>query len=163
MAKTKHGYFGTKVYKLWGTIKYRCYNSNYRYYHRYGGRGIIVCDEWKNDALEFITWALANGYEEGLSIDRIDNDGNYEPINCRFVTAQVNNLNRALPKSNKSGYRGISWNNTDKCWKACLQYNKVMHNIGNFKNIEDAIVAYNNYIIINGLPTQLAVEPKDSI
>lgn len=163
MPKTKHGYFGTKIYKLWGTIKYRCYNQNYRYYHRYGGRGIVVCDEWKNDALAFINWALANGYSDGLQIDRINNDGNYEPSNCRFVTSQENNLNRSLPKSNKSGYRGVSWNKTDKCWKACLQYNNVMHNIGNFKNIEDAVDAYNNYIAENNLPHQLSeYEPKDN-
>ena len=161
MGKTKHGYFGTKVYKLWSTIKYRCYNKNYKYFNRYGGRGIIVCTEWINDPLMFINWAMKNGYKDGLTIDRINNDGNYEPSNCRFVSQQINNLNRGIPKSNKSGYRGISWNKTDKCWKACLQYNKIMHNIGNFKDIKNAIKAYNDYIVANKLPTQLALEPKE--
>ena len=165
MGKLKHGFFGTKIYKLWGSIKYRCYNKNYRYYNRYGERGITVCNDWKNDFMSFYSWAMANGYEEHLTIDRIDNDGNYEPSNCRFTTTQINNLNRSLPKNNKSGYRGISWNNTDKCWKACLQYNNKMHNIGNFKNIDEAVIAYNEYVKNNNLPHQLSdrYEPKETI
>ena len=75
-------------------MKERCSNPNNKRYDRYGGRGIKVCDEWLNDYYAFEKWALENGWSEGLAIDRIDNDGNYSPGNCRFVTAAENNQNR---------------------------------------------------------------------
>lgn len=82
--KKKHGYEGTKVYRLWSHMKERCFKEYHKSYKAYGGRGITVCDEWL-DARTFIEWALNNGYEEGLTLDRIDVNGNYEPSNCRFV------------------------------------------------------------------------------
>lgn len=92
----KHGgaiYKHRKLYKAWYTIKQRCENPNRQKYPIYGGRGIIVCDEWQ-DPNAFIEWALNNGYKEGLQIDRINNDGNYEPQNCRWVTSKENCRNR---------------------------------------------------------------------
>jgi len=71
-------------------MKQRCYNPNNRSYKTYGGRGIKVCDEWRDNFMAFHDWAIANGYEEGLTIDRIDNDGDYEPNNCRWITLQEN-------------------------------------------------------------------------
>ena len=75
-------------------MKSRCNNPNRPKYPRYGGRGIKVCDEWNNDFMSFYTWAIDNGYSDDLQIDRIDNDGNYCPDNCRWVTLQENTLNR---------------------------------------------------------------------
>ena len=77
-------------------MKARCYNSNQWNYQYYGGRGIKVCDEWKNNYNSFYNWALENGYQDNLSIDRIDTNGNYEPSNCRWVTdkEQKNNTRR---------------------------------------------------------------------
>ena len=75
-------------------IKERCYNPNSKSYKRYGGRGIKMCDEWLGDYKKFEDWCLNNGFKEGLAIDRIDNDGNYAPNNCRFVTTKENNQNR---------------------------------------------------------------------
>jgi hypothetical protein len=69
---------------------YRCENPKEKEYHNYGGRGISVCDEWRGNVEKFIEWALQNGYREGLQIDRMNNDGNYEPTNCRFVTPMQN-------------------------------------------------------------------------
>ena len=83
------------LYKLWFSIKTRCYNSNHNYYHRYGGRGIYICEDWKNNFVSFYLWAISHGYEKGLQIDRINNDGNYHPNNCRFVTHQQNCRNRS--------------------------------------------------------------------
>ena len=69
-------------------MKKRCYNPHDKYYKNYGGRNIKVCDEWRSDFSLFKKWADTNGYKQGLSIDRIDNDKNYEPGNCRWVTPQ---------------------------------------------------------------------------
>lgn len=72
----------------------RCYSPKAINYKNYGARGIKICDEWKNDFTAFYNWAIANGYDDKLSIDRIDNDGNYEPNNCRWVTRKKQCNNR---------------------------------------------------------------------
>lgn len=74
-------------------MKERCRNSNNPAYHNYGGRGIRVCDEWM-EFEKFYEWSMNNGYQKGLEIDRIENDSNYDPSNCRFVTSQKNANNR---------------------------------------------------------------------
>ncbi len=91
----KHGAWlrNKKLYNLWITMIHRCEDAKREKYKDYGGRGITVCEEW-HDASAFMDWAFANGYEEGLQIDRIDVDGNYEPNNCRWVTPKENSRNR---------------------------------------------------------------------
>lgn len=86
------------IYKVWLGMKSRCYNSNTANYRYYGGKGIKVCDEWKNDFENFERWALANGYAKGLTIDRENGKLDYMPSNCRWVTMKVQNSNRAVPK-----------------------------------------------------------------
>lgn len=81
------------IYRTWYHMLQRCENPNTSNYKYYGGRGIKVYDEWHN-AEKFIDWALANGWEKGLQLDRSDSDGNYEPDNCRWVTSKENNRNR---------------------------------------------------------------------
>lgn len=93
----KHGLAPRKVpkpYNTWCHIRERCLDPNYPYWHRYGGRGIKVCDEWRDSPEAFCKWAIENGWQPDLTIDRIDNNGNYEPSNCRFVTQAENNRNR---------------------------------------------------------------------
>ncbi len=75
-----------RLYRIWSEMKRRCENSDRPNYRNYGRRGIKVCQEWKNSFETFREWALNNGYSDELSIDRIDNDGNYEPSNCHWVT-----------------------------------------------------------------------------
>lgn len=84
----------TRLYNTWKNIKQRCFNSNAPKFPNYGGRGITVTSEWKDDYKAFHDWAMKNGYSEHLSIDRIDNDGNYEPSNCRWVDAKTQANNR---------------------------------------------------------------------
>lgn len=89
---TTHGKHGTRLYKIWQGMNQRCNNSNYTDYDNYGGRGITVCDEW-SEFMPFYRWAMNNGYKNNLSIDRINNDGNYETGNCKWSTMkeQANN------------------------------------------------------------------------
>ncbi|MGI9491753.1 MAG: hypothetical protein ACR2QF_05050 [Geminicoccaceae bacterium] len=93
-SKRKHGLSGTRLESIRNSMVRRCtqpWRDNYRYY---GGRGIKVCDDWKNDPKAFYDWALSNGYKENLSIERIDVDGNYEPSNCKFVPWEKQSANR---------------------------------------------------------------------
>lgn len=90
----KHGGEGTSLYSIWHGVKIRCLNQNSESYPNYGGRGISVCEEWLRDFSTFRSWALSNGYVKGLQIDRVDVNGNYEPSNCRWVTAKINGNNR---------------------------------------------------------------------
>ena len=90
----RHGLSKDPIYKALYAIKGRCKNPNYREYHNYGGRGISLCEEWDKSFISFYNWSMENGYERGLSIDRRDVNGNYEPANCRWVTTSVQNNNR---------------------------------------------------------------------
>ena len=148
----KHGWSKTKIYAVWAQMKQRCSNSNYKEYHFYDGRGITICNEW----LEFIPfrdWALNNGYQEGLEIDRIDNNGNYETSNCRWVSSAKNSQNRrtnkltleladeirTLYKTENYSYRklakkyGINFSTVH-----CIIKNKIWYNTFSIKEIFDA-------------------------
>ncbi len=83
-----------RLYRIWCCMKNRCYNKNSKAYKNYGGRGIKVCDEWLNNFRTFEKWSLENDYKEELTIDRIDNNGIYEPSNCRWITRQSQNKNK---------------------------------------------------------------------
>ena len=100
----KHGESKTRLYLIWHHIKDRCLNSNHKFYEYYGGRGITICPEWTNDYIAFRDWALNNGYQKGLEIDRIKTNGNYESNNCRWATHKENCNNRR-PKKSKNTVR----------------------------------------------------------
>jgi hypothetical protein len=144
------GYSSHILYKTWLGIINRTTNPKHKSFANYGARGITVCDEWK-DISNFIT-DMYPSYEVGLTIDRIDNDGNYEPSNCRWTTKSVQSMNtRVIRSNNTSGYRGVSWNKQCKKWIAVIVvYGKRIH-LGSFDNALEAAMEYDYYIISNNL------------
>ena len=107
-SRTTHHMSTSKLYSVWNSMKGRCFCETDKSFAYYGGRGITVCDEWKNDFQAFYDWAIANGYDTNAkrgecTLDRIDNDGNYEPSNCRWVT-------NATQQNNKRNNHLITFN-----------------------------------------------------
>lgn len=121
----------------------RCYDVKCEAFKNYGARGIIVCDGWKDDFMSFYTWAKSNGWREGLELDRIDNDGNYEPSNCQFITSAENNAIGKKRKftNNKSGYTGVGWHKLKNKWVSSIFNNNKLVNLGYYHTIEEAAQA----------------------
>lgn len=152
----KHGLKKHRLYKTWISMIYRCSNKKSTYYAYYGGRGISVCEEWL-DIRNFIEWAELT-YSEGLSLDRINNDGNYEPNNCRWADNSTQILNRGIFKNNKSGFVGVGWHKRDSVWASNIYVNNKLKHIGYYETIEEAVEARDNYIIENNLPYKLSTD-----
>ena len=127
----KHGMSHTRIHGIWATMKQRCTNPQNPKYKNYGGRGIKICDEWLNDSSNFIAWAMANGYSDDLSIDRIDVNGDYCPKNCRWAT----NTEQAF---NRTDNRLITYMGETK------PLGKWVKQLGlNYKKVESRINSYN--------------------
>lgn len=121
----KHGMFGTRIYHIWDGMKARCYNKSHVAYKNYGGRGVTVCDEWRNSFESFYGWAMSHGYQNDLTIDRIDNDGNYCPENCRWATAleQATNKRNVILLKIRGETKPISeWSRETGLSKECIKY-----------------------------------------
>lgn len=103
----KHGDWKAKLYSVWANMKHRCLCPTAQAYAHYGERGISMCDEWIKDYVVFKKWALANGYKEGLQIDRRNNDKGYYPGNCRWTTGMINSQNQRSTKLNMQKAREI--------------------------------------------------------
>ncbi|MDP4459875.1 hypothetical protein QUD39_01190 [Staphylococcus hyicus] len=91
---TTHNKSQTRLYRIWCNMKARCNNSNNPAFDRYGGRGIKICDEWNKSFDEFYKWAKISGYTNELTIERVDNDGNYEPDNCKWANYSIQGRNK---------------------------------------------------------------------
>lgn len=100
---TKHGYSKTRLYQIWNSMRMRCGHSGpwHPKHADYKDKGIAVCESWASSFMDFRSWALANGYNDTLTIDRIDNSGCYNEANCRWVSVTDNNRNRTTAKLNR--------------------------------------------------------------
>lgn len=156
LLNTSHNKSGTRQYNTWCHMINRTENKASKDYKWYGGRGITVCSEWRNDFMSFYDWAISNGYHKSLSIDRIDVNGNYDPSNCRWVTQSDQMINTTLiHKNNTTGHRGVSYNKKDKKYYANITQNNVLIFSKTFDSIEEASIARDNFIIANNIPHQL--------
>ena len=153
-----HGLSHNQFYETWKNMMGRCYNLKNKHYQSYGGRGISVCIDWQ-DLANFVSWAEST-YIEGMTMDRINNDGNYEPTNIRWSDKTTQAINQRIMKNNKSGYVGVIWNKRGRKWCANIRINKILKQIGSFKTLEEAVQARDNYIIENNLPHKLSIDCK---
>lgn len=162
-----HGYAkrGQKhpLYKVWTWMKSRCYNLNDTSYHNYGKRNISICDEWINNPVAFIEWALENGWKKDLVIDREDNNGNYSPENCRFVNLSISCSNQRIRKDNTSGFRGVNFRKGYNRWVGRIQFNKKRIELCWEKTAEEAAKKRDKYIIENNLPHLLNFPIEEKI
>ena len=142
---TTHGKSTTHLYQAWNNMKKRC-KKNFRY------KDIEVCKEWEN-FLVFEEWAVCNGYQDNLTLDRIDGTKNYSPTNCRWVTQQVQSENqRHLKSTNTSGYKGVSFIKRKNKFIAQISVNNKHINIGStFTTAEEAAIAYDTFVLENNL------------
>ena len=153
-----HGVTKHRLYHIWFGLVDRCTNPNHNRYKDYGGRGIIVCEEWL-DVKNFIE-DMYPSYMEGFTLDRIDNDKGYSPDNCRWADATTQAINKRIKKTNTSGFVGINLELRCCKWVARVSIAGKENWIGSFKTIEEAVQARDNYIIENNLPHKLSTEYK---
>lgn len=134
---TKHGKSNTRLYRIWRGMIDRCEKTNSISYENYGGRGITICKEWRDDVGIFSKWAMENGYEEGLSLDRIDNDEGYFPKNCRWSSSKEQANNR------RTNYNivlnGEKKTLSEWCEELQLNYKTVKSRIHRSWTIEEAL------------------------
>jgi len=143
------------LYHVWENMKARVLNPKHKSFFNYGGRGISICNEWM-EFKPFYDWAK-DKWARGLDLDRKDNDGNYEPGNCRFVTRSISTINQRIKQRNQSGYTGVSFIKERGLYKAYLSY-KCMGGrfmLGCYTTPEAAVAARNSFIIKNNLPHKI--------
>lgn len=135
-ANITHNLTHHRLYNIFHKMRARCLKTKCKSYPNYGGRGITICPEWKNNFLAFYNWAINNGYSDNLSLDRIDVNGNYEPSNCRWTTSKIQNNNK------RSNFLITIYNRTQTLKEWCdekgLNYEVVSSRISRGWSLEDA-------------------------
>ncbi len=140
-----------RLYGILTNMINRCEDISNIHYGYYGGRGITVCDEWKN-FISFFEWSINNRYEDNLTIDRINNNFGYSPSNCRWTTKEVQSRNtKAIHKHNTSGYRGVSLHKKTNRWRARITVSSKEISLGYFDTAINGAKAYDKYVIENNL------------
>lgn len=134
-----HGLTDSPTYRSWATMKNRCLNPNTPRYKDYGGRGIKVCDAWINSFVSF--YQDMGERPPGMTLDRINTNGNYEPSNCRWASNQLQARNKRLSHRNISGCAGVTWAKRGSVWEVSISINYKLIYIGRFKLLEEAIRA----------------------
>lgn len=133
LRRTSHGLTGHRLYRVYGGMMQRCFNEADIGFKNYGGRGITVCDRWLESFENFYS-DMIMGYSSGLQLDRKDNDGNYAPENCRWVTKQQNSFNRRKRCDSASSYKGVyRLKGTDK-WRVYIAKGGKSHYLGTFSD-----------------------------
>lgn len=151
MLKTKHGFAKNKprIYIIWENMKQRCDNPKDQFY---GGRGIKVCDQWKNDFVAFYNWATTNGYNDSLTIDRIDINGDYCPWNCRWSDKHIQGANQRRRSTNSIGYTGVDRKTFARDrYYANITIRGKRISLGAYDSARDACIARDKFIIENNL------------
>lgn len=137
---TTHGMKSSRIYRIYHNMITRCTKKNNPGYERYGKRGIKVCDEWSSETgfSNFLEWSMNNGYSEELSIDRINNDGNYEPANCRWVTNDI----QANNKSTSRFYELNGETKTVSQWskRYNINYDNLINRLNKGMSLKDALI-----------------------
>ena len=148
--RKKHELYQHILYQTWGSMKSRCYNIKHKHYKYYGGKGIKVCDRWL-DINNFIE-DMYPTYQEGLTLDRVEGDKDYEPDNCRWVSPNIQQRNtRDIYSNNTSGYRGVCWHKRDQRWVAHIRINNKSKHLGYYQTALEAAKAYETYVRVNNL------------
>jgi hypothetical protein len=146
----KHGKSRSRIYRIYQGMKERCYNTNNKRYKNYGERGIIICEEWLNNEngfINFYNWAMANGYTDDLTIDRINVDGNYEASNCRWITNKEQQSNKTY--HHLLEYNGKIQNIAKWSEETGLPYDVIWRRIEDNWNIEDILRPIRDKYLIN--------------
>lgn len=138
----KHGLYKHPLYLVHAKMKARCYDPKQAGYYRYGGRGITICQRWLSSFEDFYEDVVV-GYEKGLQLDRINNNGNYEPDNVRWVTPQQNGFNKGAETTSSSKYKGVSWCNSRNNWVVQISRKGKKKTSKRFESEVDAAIFYN--------------------
>jgi hypothetical protein len=148
---TTHGLSKHSLYTVWCNMIGRCYRLSSISYKTYGDQGVSVCPEWKENFISFYRWGLSTGWKEGLSIDRIENEGNYEPDNCQFISLGLNVVKqRVLRSTNTSGYKGVHFEMQTKMYRAAITIKGREIKLGRYSNPKAAALVYDKAARLTG-------------
>ncbi len=138
--QTKHGKCNIPEYRVWGDMKNRCSNPNLKNYVNYGGRGITVCKEWMNSFVVFLD-DMGLRPDPAYTLDRIDNEGNYNKDNCRWTDKRTQSINSRIRRNNRTGTKGVGFYKAYNQYRARIVVKGKKISLGYYSLLEDAIIA----------------------